>query len=106
MDLILVLQLLVSLGTGLLLGALFFGGLWLTIKKLTKVSQPWLLFLLSGLSRTVITLCGFWFIGISLSPNHQWQRIVICLLGFMMMRFFFTRYVNLANTSLSRESHQ
>ncbi|QDT97165.1 ATP synthase subunit I [Gimesia aquarii] len=106
MDLSLVLQLLVSLGTGLLLGALFFGGLWLTVKKLPKVSQPWLLFLLSGLSRTALTLCGFWFIGIWLSPDHQWQRIMICLLGFMMMRYFFTRYMNLANASLSRESHQ
>lgn len=106
MNLNLIFQFIFSLGTGMLLGIIFFGGLWKTIKNLQKVSQPWLLFLVSALSRTAITLSGFWFVGIWLSPDNQWQRMLICMLGFMIMRYLYTRYVNMANTSISQESHQ
>ncbi|HAW28078.1 MAG TPA: hypothetical protein DCY03_08165, partial [Planctomycetaceae bacterium] len=48
MNVALLLQLLASLVCGLVLGTLFFGGLWLTIRNLQKVSHPALLFLASA----------------------------------------------------------
>tara|TARA_R110002111_G_scaffold2705_5_gene18018 strand:+ start:5958 stop:6281 length:324 start_codon:yes stop_codon:yes gene_type:complete len=98
----LIIQLILSLIAGMLLGAIFFGGLWMTVKNLQKVSWPWLLFLVSALSRTVITLSGFWFIGIWLSPANQWQRMAGCLLGFMIARYLYTRQIKMENIALSR----
>ncbi|WP_299463056.1 ATP synthase subunit I [uncultured Gimesia sp.] len=98
----LITQLILSLVVGMLLGAIFFGGLWMTVKNLQKVSWPWLLFLVSALSRTVIALSGFWFVGIWLSATNQWQRMAGCLLGFMIARHLYTRQIRMENVSLSR----
>ncbi|MFH1300122.1 MAG: ATP synthase subunit I [Planctomycetota bacterium] len=98
----LITQLILSLVAGMFLGVIFFGGLWMTVRNLQKVSLPWLLFLVSALSRTVITLSGFWFVGIWLSPANQWQRMAGCLLGFMITRYLYTRQIRMENVSLSR----
>ena len=66
---------------GLLLGALFFGGLWFTVKKMTTSAKPVLLVLGSFVSRMVIVLAGFYFIGAG-----NWQRLLIALLGFIIAR--------------------
>ena len=44
------------------LGLLFFGGLWLTVKKGLASPRPALLFLASSLLRTAIVIGGFLFI--------------------------------------------
>lgn len=97
-------QLIVSFVAGTILGVIFFGGLWLTIKQLPKVRHPWLIFLMSALSRTLITLAGFWFIGIWLSETDRWQRMVACLLGFMVARYACTRQFRPENASISGET--
>ncbi|MCH9727297.1 MAG: ATP synthase subunit I [Planctomycetes bacterium] len=104
MNLNFMIELIVSLGTGMLLGAIFFGGLWMTVKKIDKVRQPWLLFLVSSLSRTLITLTGFWFVGIWLSEAGRWQRMTLCLIGFVIARHICTRLVGTENRSVHRES--
>jgi F1F0 ATPase subunit 2 len=67
---------------GLLLGAFFFGGLWWTVRK--GISSPWpaLWFLGSLLLRASITLGGFYFVG-----RENWERWLLCLLGFVLARF-------------------
>jgi len=100
----LMLQLIMSLIIGILLGIFFFGGLWLTIKKMQTVARPWLLILVSALCRTGLTLVGFWFIGIWLSETGRWQRMTSCLIGFMIARYVCTRQARTANTSVPRES--
>ncbi|MEZ6044007.1 MAG: ATP synthase subunit I [Planctomycetaceae bacterium] len=92
-------QLMLSLVTGLLLGAFFFGGLWMTVRNLQNVPYPWLLFLLSAMGRTLLVLTGFWCVGIWLSPTHQWQRLAICLFGFVVMRVLFTRAIKTGTDS-------
>jgi F1F0 ATPase subunit 2 len=67
---------------GIALGILFFGGLWLTVKKLTTAKRPALLFLGSLFFRVSITLIGFYYIS-----TGNWQRLLICLLGFICARF-------------------
>ena len=75
-------SLVLPLVAGILLGAMFFGGLWLTVQKLisNKLSAFWLL--ASLLLRMSLASAGFYFV----SGGH-WQRLLVCLLGFIMARF-------------------
>lgn len=70
---------------GLLLGALFFGGLWWTVRKGLSSKQPVLWFLGSLLLRTGIVLAGFYLIS-----GGRWERLLACLLGFVIARFIVT----------------
>lgn len=93
MSFALLLQLFASLTFGLILGALFFGGLWWTIRNLQKVSHPALLFLASALTRTILAISGFWFIGVWLDEASRWQRLTVCLAGFILARMICTRMI-------------
>ncbi len=65
--------------TGGLLGAFFFGGLWLTTRRALSSSQAPLWFLGSMLLRTTLTVAGFYFIA-----RDHWQRLPASLLGFFV----------------------
>jgi F1F0 ATPase subunit 2 len=81
-----VLSLAVSLGAGVLLGAIFFGGLWLTVRKGVSSKQPALWFFGSLALRMSTVLSGFYFV----SGGH-WERLLACLLGFVMARLVVMR---------------
>jgi F1F0 ATPase subunit 2 len=70
-----------ALGGGVLLGTIFFGGLWWTVNRGLSSSQPALWFLVSLLLRTSVTLAGFYLIG-----GAAWQRWLACILGFTLAR--------------------
>jgi F1F0 ATPase subunit 2 len=80
------LMLVVAGAVGLGLGAIFFGGLWWTVRKGVSSPRPVLWFVGSMLLRTGIVLAGFYFAG-----GGQWQRLVVCLLGFVIARFLVVR---------------
>src|SRR5664280_2249561 len=67
---------------GLLLGTIFFGGLWLTVRKLVISKIPALWVLGSFILRVSITLIGFYYIS-----SGSWQRLLICVAGFIIARF-------------------
>jgi F1F0 ATPase subunit 2 len=71
---------------GVLLGALFFGGLWWTVQKGLSSKRSALWFLGSLLLRMSIALAGFYFV----SGGH-WERLLVCLLGFVLARLIVTR---------------
>jgi F1F0 ATPase subunit 2 len=71
---------------GLLLGAFFFGGLWWTTKKALVSGAPMLWFFSSLIVRFGITLVVLYYI----SRNH-WERMLICLLGFIIARIIIVR---------------
>jgi F1F0 ATPase subunit 2 len=71
--------------TGLMLGALFFGGLWWTIRKGVSSKQPALWFFGSLLLRMSIVLTGFYLIG-----RGHWERLVLSLVGFVVARLIVT----------------
>jgi F1F0 ATPase subunit 2 len=75
---------------GLLLGGIFFGGLWWTVRKGVSAKWPAMLFLGSLLLRTAVAVAGFYVVG----AGH-WQRLLVCLLGFVIARFIVTRLVGL-----------
>jgi F1F0 ATPase subunit 2 len=71
---------------GLLIGAIFFGGLWWTVRKGASSKHPAHWFLGSLLLRMSIALTGFYIVG-----RGDWERLVSCLLGFIVARFIAMR---------------
>jgi len=80
------LALTLALVVGVGLGAIFFGVLWWTVRKGVVSKQPALWFLGSLLLRMSITLAGFYFVS-----GGRWERLLACLLGFIVARFLVTR---------------
>jgi len=81
-----ILNLVPALVAGVLLGAMFFGGLWWTIRKGVASTRPALWFVGSLLLRMSMTLVGFYVV----SDGH-WERLLVCLAGFTMARPIVTR---------------
>ncbi len=79
-------QIVMVLLAGVLLGALFFGGLWWTVQKGLTADNPALWFGASMLLRTVVVLAGFYLIA-----GPDWLRMLLCLLGFIIARLIVTR---------------
>ena len=83
--------LVLALATGVLLGTIFFGGLWWTVQKGVSSKRPALWFFGSLLLRTSIALVGFYFIA-----RGHWERLLVCLLGFVMARLIVMRLTRAA----------
>ncbi len=75
-----------ALVVGVLLGAVFFGGLRWTVSKGLSSRHPAPWFLGSLVLRTGIVLSGFYFVS-----NGDWGRLLACLLGFTAARFIVLR---------------
>jgi len=75
---------------GMLLGVLFFGGLWWTVRKTLSSPQPALWFSGSFLVRTAVVLVGFYFVA-----QGDWRRIAGCVAGFLSARLFVVRLTRL-----------
>ena len=84
-------SLVLAVVTGVLLGALFFGGLWWTVQKGVPSKRSALWFFGSLLLRTSIALAGFYFMA-----RGHWERLLLCLLGFIMARLIVTRLTQMA----------
>jgi F1F0 ATPase subunit 2 len=80
------LSLMPQLAAGALLGVIFFGGLWWTVRKGVLSTRPAFWFLGSLLLRFSIALAGFYLVA-----DGQWQRLLACFLGFVMARYMVTR---------------
>lgn len=75
-----------ALSSGLVLGIVFFGGLWWTVSKGLNARQPALWFIVSLLLRLAVTLAGFYFVA-----GSDWRRLLVCLAGFVIARQIVTR---------------
>ncbi len=64
---------------GGMLGLVFFGGLWWTIRKGVAAKQPALWFLGSLFVRMSVTVAGFYLVSAG-----SWKRLLSCLLGFVL----------------------
>ena len=80
------LTLVLALVAGVGLGAMFFGGLWWTVQRAVSAKRSALWFLGSLLLRTSAALAGFFVIA-----QGHWERLLLCLGGFVMARLVVTR---------------
>ena len=96
------LTLLLAWGAGAALGGLFFGGLWWTVRKGTSSQRPALWFFGSFLLRTSLTLAGFYWVA-----GSQWERLLACLVGFILARLIVMRLTPTAQkpTDWASEAH-
>jgi len=78
--------LVLALMAGLVLGTVFFGGLWWTVRKGALSKHPALWFLGSMVARMSLILLGFYFVG-----GGDWQRLVAGLVGFIIARYIVLR---------------
>lgn len=79
------LPLLLAFAAGLGLGLFYFGGLWLTVRRLPTSRHPVPLMLVSFAARTAVAVVGFYFV-----MGGRWERALACLAGFLVMRFVLT----------------
>ena len=70
---------------GLALGTLFFGGLWVTVRKAVTAKTPAIWFFGSFFLRVGIVMIGFYYISLG-----GWQQLIISLLGFIVARVVVT----------------
>ncbi len=70
-----------AFAAGVLLGAMFYGGLWWTVHRAVSSKRVALWFLGSLLLRMGLALAGFYFVA-----GGDWQRLLLCLLGFVIAR--------------------
>jgi F1F0 ATPase subunit 2 len=73
---------------GAMLGAVFFGGLWWTVRKGVRSENPALWFLGSLLLRTGLVLGGF-YVGL----QGHWSRFAMCVVGFIIARVVIVRWL-------------
>lgn len=66
---------------GLLLGAVYFVGLWWTVTRGVTSSRPAQWFIVSLLLRLAFVLSGFYLVS-----GDDWRRLVVCLCGFVIAR--------------------
>ncbi len=79
-------QLTLVLFAGMLLGTMYFAGLWWTVKKGLVSPKPAQWFIVSLLLRVGVTLLGFYFVA-----GDDWKRLLACLLGFVIARIIVIR---------------
>ena len=85
---------------GLLLGAIFFGGLWWTIRKGMTSPRPALWFFSSLILRMAVVLVGFYWVG-----QNNWRRLMACLIGFVVARILVTRWTCAKENSKVEDRH-
>ena len=74
-----------AFAAGSLLGAMFYGGLWWTVRRAVPSKRVALWFLGSLLLHMGLALAGFYFVA-----GAHWQRLLLCLLGFVLARLAVT----------------
>lgn len=80
------LTMLAILATGMVLGLVFFGGLWWTVRMGLASPHPARWFVLSFLVRLGVVLGGIYLVS-----DGQWQPLLACLLGFWLARMLVLR---------------
>ncbi len=99
-----IMSLIPSLFAGVVLGTIFFGGLWFTVRIGLRSKKSGLIFVGSFILRTAIVLLGFYFMG-----DGNWKKILVCLAGFLIARLvisILTRKVGKPNASLAEDYRQ
>jgi len=79
-------MLLLAGGAGVLLGVLFFGGLWWTVQRGLASRRPALWFVGSFVLRTSVVLAGMYVVS-----GGRWEALLASLVGVVVARVIVTR---------------
>jgi len=90
-------EILLSLGAGLVMGIVFFGGLWLTVRRLGNTGAS--LVLLSLVLRLAVIAAGFY----ALAHIGDWRHVAAGAAGMILVRVVISRQIaDLADKEKSR----
>jgi F1F0 ATPase subunit 2 len=81
-----IVYLVVAFIAGMGLGLFYFGSLWLTVRAVQTARRAVLLTLSSFVGRMAVTIVGFYLI-----MGGHWERLIVALLGFLLMRGILVR---------------
>lgn len=70
-----------SFAAGMLVGGLYFAGLWVTVSRLPDARRPMLLLAGSTVVRLALLLGAIYLI-----MDGRWERLVACVLGILVAR--------------------
>lgn len=74
---------------GMLLGLIFFGGLYLSVQRIGRVKNPGPLMLVGGVLRMAVLLCGLYFLG-----SNDIYRFLAALAGVVVVKFVIIIWVS------------
>jgi F1F0 ATPase subunit 2 len=80
---------------GLLSGAIFFGGLWWTVRMGTAARNPALWFPISLLLRASLVIVGFYY-----AAAAGWLALLLCAAGFLAARAAIFRLIRVTSVNL------
>ncbi|WP_455204050.1 N-ATPase subunit AtpR [Kaarinaea lacus] len=86
---------------GALLGLVFFGGLWLTVRRLEQLRQPALWVSLSLLLRMAVTVFGFYWIF-----SGELTRLAFAMVGFLLSRRWLRKRIASRTNDAAGHSNQ
>jgi F1F0 ATPase subunit 2 len=95
------LMMVLALIFGTVLGVVFFGGLWWTVRKSLYAKRPALWIFGSLLLRISIVAAGFY-----LFSGRHWARLLLSVLGFIAARFGIIRLTRPAGQNLTRPAQE
>lgn len=76
-----------AFAAGMILGLLYFGGLWATVNRLGGARRPELLVLVSFVARAALVLTACYVV-----MGHRWERLVAYMAGFVLVRTLMVRH--------------
>lgn len=86
---------------GFALGVLFFGGLWLTVRKIGGKKNPTVWYFLSYVVRLGVVMTGFFFL-----TQGDWRRMLPIMAGFLIARFLVARFTKQYVTNPQVTTHE
>lgn len=88
----------IGFSVGMLLGYLYFRGLWWTVQRMTEYRNPYVFALLSFFIRSAIVVAGFYMLLLV-----RWEAVAVGLAGFIAMRMIAVRRWGLNPPELERK---
>lgn len=82
------LPLIFALLAGIILGLIYFLGLWETVRRLPQARRPILWMLASLILRLAFILAGLYLIG-----HGHWDRLIAALIGILIVRTILVRRI-------------
>ena len=71
---------------GAVLGTAYMAGLWINVQRVMRARRPGVVLAAGAALRITLLLGAFY-----LAAGDDWQRLVACLLGFLLTRLIVTR---------------